>query len=167
MARLFIDTYRDGHFIGFMDDLLRAVDPTGDRFEWLVTDVSGYAFTRTNPPQNTSSWLLEREFSAPTFDILHALNEVSVQYQFAVFSAFRLAEAPDPNFLAVYPKIENRPVLYSADVEPQHPQALFEIVQCDNSYACAICRNDHWLEFIRRKFPEATETDPFESDRPD
>ncbi|MBX3119507.1 MAG: hypothetical protein KF784_10605 [Fimbriimonadaceae bacterium] len=154
MPRLFIDWYRKGHFIGFMQDILLAVDPTEDRFEWLVTDVVAHT------PDQT--WLAEREFSAPTFDLVRAMSEVSVQYQFAVFSAFRLAEAPDPNFLPVYPKIEDRPVLWTPDVEPQHPKALFEILQCDNCYVCAACREDRWLDYMKRCFPGATIEDPFQ-----
>lgn len=141
-----------------MLEILTRLDPAGDRFEWLVTDVSDAQVLgeQDDTTRAACAWVMESEFSAPTFELVRVYSQVHIQYAWAVFSAFRLAEAPDPNFLPVYPTANGNPHLWEEDPQPQHPKALFEIVAWDNSETLAICRNDHWSEFIKRTFPEAS-----------
>ena len=45
--------------------------------------------------------------------------------------------------------------------EPQHPNALFEILAIDSSFTCVICREDEWHGKILKWFPSATKSHPY------
>ncbi len=128
---------------------------------WLLSDVDAHPLgPRDDSICEKFSYAWAQEIVLTGKELCAATEALLIQYVWAVFSPLRPGHSIDLANPQSLPFADCNPALWEADPQPQHEDALFELVAWDSSYTLVICRDDEWHAKILEWFPSATTIDP-------
>lgn len=135
-------------------------------FNWLITNFEGHGVDDKSWGTRLPDIAFGKEPKIVNGSVLtEIVEQIDIQFIWGNLSGFASDVTLDVSQLEIVPWADGNRMFWSANVAPQHPQAMVEMVCFDSSLTLLLSKDNDLSRRFRAFFPESVDLDQHNRER--